>query len=555
MLKLYIFICSLFVSYNIYSQTPALLLDINTTGNSVKSTTAVFEFNGSSYFSADDGVHGPELWKTDGTTSGTSCLLDINEGAYGSYPHEFAVIGNKMLFGATDNSGLEDLWITDGTTAGTESIKSISPYYNPASGIRAITPFGTKAFFIATDGTNGSELWVTDGTSDGTMMLKDIDTIPDSGGLDWTSSFMVLNNKIYFEASESIHGRELWESDGTAAGTKLLKDIYPGAESGLDYLTDFTLLNGKFYFSAKDEVHGFELWESDGTEAGTQLVKDIKPGSASGFSPSFQIFPFKNKIYFQADNGDISIGRELWSSDGTSGGTQLLKDINTGSNYSDAKYFSELNGKLYFWAMKNTSPFSTIFQFWMTDGTSDGTVVAADTYPGNYTSGLTKVYNGNLYTTYSDATYGYQLFRFDPGSASLKMLSPAAPAIDACNAGGLGTTFSVSNGKFFYPAVYDASKGIELYTFSTASNGIETNALSENACMFPVPADKQMNIYLEPNIREVKIIDAQGQVVLSVPSGNKLMVSFDCSSLTPGIYIARFEAGEHTFSRTFIVKH
>ncbi len=82
-------------------------------------------------------------------------------------------------------------------------------------------------------------------------------------------------------AEGGAYGRELWKSDGTAAGTVLVRDIVPNTStSAPGALID---VNGTLFFAVNDSVHGRELWKSDGTAAGTVLVRDINPGSADGF--------------------------------------------------------------------------------------------------------------------------------------------------------------------------------------------------------------------------------------------------------------------------------
>jgi ELWxxDGT repeat protein len=126
--------------------------------------------------------------------------------------------------------------------------------------------------------TAGSTLWKTDGTDAGTELIYTFTGFS-------ILSLTTYNNKLYFIANDSIVGPELWTSDGTAAATMMVKDIFPGAQGGLYYpSTGLTVsssrlraFNGKLYFAANDGVHGFELWSTDGTSAGTSMVVDINP--------------------------------------------------------------------------------------------------------------------------------------------------------------------------------------------------------------------------------------------------------------------------------------
>ena len=112
-----------------------------------------------------------------------------------------------------------------------------------------------------------------------------------------------VGDTIFFAARDNDHGRELWKTDGTAAGTAFVKDINPGRGSSYpEYLTNF---NGTLFFVANDGAHGTELWKSDGTAAGTVLVKDINPGGG-GANP-YGLTNVNGTLFFRADDGTSSI--------------------------------------------------------------------------------------------------------------------------------------------------------------------------------------------------------------------------------------------------------
>ena len=138
---------------------------------------------------------------------------------------------------------------------------------------RILSEVDGTLFFRATDGVSGAELWKSDGTDAGTMLVRDIfDGPPDStpsGLSDGIGSFIFL-------AQDAVRGRELWKSDGTEAGTLLIKDIDARTLGAIPiHLTDAA---GTLYFSATDGITGHELWRSDGTEIGTTFIKDIYAG-------------------------------------------------------------------------------------------------------------------------------------------------------------------------------------------------------------------------------------------------------------------------------------
>jgi ELWxxDGT repeat protein len=367
----------------------------------IKNSTVL---NNKLYFSADDRVNGQELWVSDGTAAGTQLLKDINLGN-NSNPSGLISFNNKLYFSAIDRVNEISLWVSDGTTAGTQLLKNIDPNF---TGSFNFTEFNGKLYFSAFDATSGVELWVTNGTNSGTQLVKDINFNSNSNSDYGPSGFTIFNNKLYFIADDGVNGNELWTTDGTNAGTQLVKDINFGIDdSGAG---SFTLLNNKLYFIADDGVNGRELWVTDGTNAGTQLVKDIRPGIYTNYS--YNLTQFNDKLYFTANDGVN--GTELWVSDGTTAGTQLLKDINPAGNevYEPdygVYFFTEFNNKLYFSADDGVNG----RELWVTDGTTAGTQLVIDLNPGSNNSNPANltVVGTELFFTANNGTTGFELFK------------------------------------------------------------------------------------------------------------------------------------------------
>jgi ELWxxDGT repeat protein len=349
-----------------------LLLDIYSGSNSSNATFGPI-LNGKMLFSANTPTAGTELWVTDGTAAGTTLVKDINPGATGSFPRYMTVLGDKVYFQAFDATSGTELWVTDGTANGTTLVKDINPGASSSSPT-GFTALGSRLYFSATGNGSDTELWVTDGTANGTTLVKDINPGPDSSSVQLMTPF---DGKIFFNALSGTLGQELWSTDGTANGTVLVKDIDPtmcGSYGCSGYPVGFQVFGNRLFFRASNSVSGAELWSTDGTTNGTVLVKDIKTG-AYGSDPT-GLTVVGDKLLFSADDG--TSGSELWSSDGTSGGTSLLKDINTGSNSGSPLYFSKIGDLVYFFASDAT----TGHEPWKSDGTANGTARIADIRTG-----------------------------------------------------------------------------------------------------------------------------------------------------------------------------
>lgn len=283
-----------------------------------------------------------------------------------------------------------------------------------------VTTLNDKLLFFATDALDYNyELWTSDGTEAGTQQLKDINpgtegSIPDQSY--WGAQYkdrspVIYNGELYFLAYEPAHGMEVWKTDGTPGGTQILKDIHPGTEGYFSPEFNypyFTELDGMLYFAANDGAHGFELWKTDGSEAGTSMVKDISTDAIYGSNPE-HLIAFNGKLYFTAR--DDVYGYELYSSDGTSGGTEIVKNIvpgisgsmNDGYAGSIDPQFTVSGDYLYFTA-RIDDELPVTFYLYRTDGTDAGTITLNNTLQ-NITD-LTNV-DGNCFFYAFDGDYDH----------------------------------------------------------------------------------------------------------------------------------------------------
>jgi ELWxxDGT repeat protein len=282
-------------------------------GSSGSSPFDLTVVNSSLFFGATDGTHGAELWKSDGSSGGTVMVKDIFPGSAGSTftgTYSLADINGIAYFNAENGANGFELWKSDGTDTGTVLVKDIYPGSNGSSP-NNITNINGIAYFIVNDGAHGEELWKSDGSDMGTVMVKDI--YPGSFGSfnDPVADLTSVNGTLYFSATDGINGSELWKSDGTDPGTVMVKDINPGSNSAMSGLFPYyTNIGGTIYFNAFGSA-GNELWKSDGTIGGTVMLNDINSGNNSSY-PSY-LANVAGTLFFSADDGVHGI--ELWKYD------------------------------------------------------------------------------------------------------------------------------------------------------------------------------------------------------------------------------------------------
>jgi len=412
-------------------------------GSHIYSATAKVSEN-TLIFWANDGLKGTEIWKSNGTLEGTSLIKDIKPGggsSYNGWQENFAVVQDIVYLVAENDLDDTELWKTDGTESGTTLVKNIAP--DTSSIPQNLAPFGTLVVFRAKDGTEtGIELWKSDGTESGTVIIKDINTSSESPNAfsSRPGGMTDISGTLFFNAVTHDLGYELWKSDGSEIGTVLVKDINPGPGNG-PFGISFADLMGEAVFWANDGVHGFELWKSDGTEGGTNIIKDIAPSSAAFiWSPFFVV---ANKLFFLADDGIHGI--ELWVTDGTTEGTHLVKDIYAGETGSSISSMIVVNGILFFAADDGVHG----TELWMSDGTTDGTALVYDLVKGPTGSaiglsaqvGTITASESDLYFVANDGVVGDELWLLN--TTDLCELDPAKidPGICGCGVSDIDSDF------------------------------------------------------------------------------------------------------------------
>jgi ELWxxDGT repeat protein len=399
------------------------------------------DVNGTLFFTTAHAATGATLWKSDGTPVGTVRIKDILPGPGRSAPAELTDVAGTLFFVAPSGTGGADLWKSDGTGTGTVKVRNIYAGSPAEDGLPdfELTGAGGTLFFTTYHPTHGAELWKSDGTAKGTLLVKDI--FPGAGG-SFPGELTHANGTLFFRADDGTRGRGLWKSDGTAKGTVMVKDIFPPHEGSLPgYLAG---VEGTVFLAADDGHSGPELWKSDGTAGGTVQVRDIIPG-AGGAYPG-DLTDVNGTLFFTTAFG-------LWKSDGTAKGTVMILPVY-------ALDLTDVDGTLFFTTYNRDGD----AELWKSDGTSAGTVsLAGDFHPGSpdlLPSDLTAV-NGKLFFQAYSAQ-GAELWQSDGTPGGTVMVKDIHPGPGSAFAASPEPYLTNVNGTLFFVA-NDGAKGPELW--------------------------------------------------------------------------------------------
>jgi len=298
------------------------------------SVDSMVPYLGEAFFVVGDDV-GDRLWRSDGTLDGTRPVKLIGE-----WPNRFIteleVAGNRLYIGVTGGDGeTDELWVSDGTESGTKHVKTINNVTGGFS-VHTLTGAGGRLFFLRDTeacadcgAPNPAVLWTSNGTAAGTRRVN---------GPQSAYNLIAARGSVMFQS-----GEQLWKSNGSSAGTRKLGNFSVSARNAM------TKVGAIVYFA------GDGLWKTDGTVAGTQQVADVMPHFTPPCSPhgpcsfvhrDYDPVGVRSKLYFPADSpGD---GIELWSSDGTDAGTELVADVRLGTDSSRPASLVSVAGNLFF---------------------------------------------------------------------------------------------------------------------------------------------------------------------------------------------------------------
>ena len=408
------------------------------------------------YFVGNDPLDSPDkgwdLWKSDGSTM--TLVRDFRPGAsaYDSQLDSLTVLGETLYFLANDDGIDSDLWMHNSAAATTTLVR----YQNTQDLSRTpayLYVLGNSLYFQAKylDDTTDSELWrLSEGGSAFPIEIR-----PGTDGSD-PKNFAGIGSTLYFSAAGD-QGAELWKSDGVTA--TLVKDINNTFNNSSNP-ENMAVLGSRIYFNANDGVHGGELWTSDGTSSGTLLLKDIRAGVND--SDPFNLYAHRSSLYFQGS--DSPSGREPWISDGTTGGTMVLKDINPGGSSSDPESFTSV-GETLFFSATNTSG----RELWKSQGTGASTTIVKDFMPSGGSSNPTSLtaFDNKLYFATDHPDFGNELWRTDGTEANTQLVKDLVPGVN----GSSPESLVVVGNTLYFNASPDGNHGLYKITISSGSSG------------------------------------------------------------------------------------
>lgn len=279
----------------------------------------------------------------------------------------------------------------------------------PGYGSVETSASGDTAYFVANAPGKGFELFVTDGTNDGTRLVKDINPgtasafEPRAYGGDNFARFTNVNGKTVFSAKDAS-GWQLWVTDGTSAGTTRLTSEAPTRRANAPIIG--AVYNGEAYFSGRSDEFGIELWKTDGTAEGTVVAADVFPGQRSdGTNKSSYPLGFGvalGKLFFYTSEASGSRLLHTLDAEGT---LTRVADLGTSAYFEQINGLAEADGKAVFRIGNET---------WESDGTTVGTQILSSTREHADGTPLLS-FDGAVFTLSYSGDHGFAMSKIDNG--------------------------------------------------------------------------------------------------------------------------------------------
>jgi len=537
--KVLAIVCILFKLNQGFSQTADRLSDIYLGAQNGVSVTS------KGIYSVGDSVvifpgftfaTGGELFRTNGTTSGTGLLKDIYAGQSTCWTSnngiDFYSFGSKMLFPAREiNDGVE-LWITDGSEQGTTKLKDFNPgVLNSSFPNSFASPDDRKIFFRATIAGINNIVCVSDGTVAGTMATQiSASKLPN----------IYLNGFYYYTSPSLISGsnNNISKLDTATLASSFVLDTDTINQTGVPQLITTYGDSILLYTAFDDSVHHFYTLNIN-TNIVIKLPEIGVPNPQLIAPNYFFRIPNSNNVLFAVM--DETVGREIWLCDGSE--VRLLKDIEVGlgnSNLNANPYFCYLNNTVYFTAYKNGNG----VEMFKTDGTTAGTDIAFDFVNwGSYgcqriISGAGVLIGGRPGATGSPS----YVLHFWNGSSLIPLLSSEGeeltveiPTTNIPNLWGIEM-----NGDLYFVAS-TPTYGREIFKMNSLLTHANFVNRKPSTSIYPNPCNGFIN--LNVNYKSVTIYDVYGSNVFE---RYKCYGNLDVSSLQDGLYMVKTIAVNNT---------
>lgn|GEM_PF-4942643 len=448
------------LSHYSLAQQANLIKDVRP-GNQGSDIKELVVMNGIVYFTADDGIHGRELWRSDGTANGTYMVKDINPGSGQSFINSLTVMNGRIYFAAYERNNGGELWRSDGTANGTVLVEDENPggggidpisltnangtlyfvgnaladkktvYRSNGNNVEEVTAFTDQAGFeVEIVGYNNNYIFIDvyEASSNGDILYsvdinsKAVSLVLGNQGPNGSASiesFLLFNNKLYFYVNGYIYGRA-YSYDGINLEV-INNNIYflPATPTWRGTPVGFSEFGNKLIIKHEnfDEqlggpISSYLLTLEEGSNNAVSFKGIANARIYNHANASLNGIFYFGLSDFDSDIVTITYGSSyLYRTDGTADGTYSLKTLSSdGSKFITE--MAEADGKLFF----TTHSDAAGDELWVSDGTENGTRIVADIRPGNQGSdpgeltGLGKT----LFFTADNGSNGRELWKYAP---------------------------------------------------------------------------------------------------------------------------------------------